>query len=235
MIATQAAAVSTNPSVDRIRWAPKVSPGKIRRLYEQNALGIVDDELIDDVGLALHARSRSIVLVNAGQVACPRCAAVFKLTRTYRERAKGETAADPSEVAHCPTPGCGWRTTAGDWWNSWRHRELHAGFGLPPIHEFFERYPLATTPRERMLLIDRLIHQFHHNLKAAGPGRKVAVNLIEGSSSQVVALLDSLTYGDQTAPELHATHTAYRQHLAGHGDQSGPASKACVYPNRPVT
>ena len=199
--------------MERIRWAAKVAPGKIRRLYERDAQGIVDGELIDEVGLALHARCRSIALVNAGQVSCARCGAAFKVARTYRERAKGEAPADPSEVVQCPS--CDWSTTVGEWGESWRHRELHAGFGLPPIQEFAERYPLAGTPRERMLMIDRLLHQFHHNLKVQGPGRLVACNLIEGNSRQARELLESLTYGEATAPEVQATRETWRQHLEG--------------------
>lgn len=49
---------------EKIRWAPELRPDRIRRLYERDALGVVDSDLIDDVGLALHARCRSIVLVN---------------------------------------------------------------------------------------------------------------------------------------------------------------------------
>jgi hypothetical protein len=183
------------PIPERIRWAPKVRPDRIRRLYEQDARGIVDDELIDDVGLGLHARCHSIVLVNSGQVWCPRCSAAFKVTRDYRERARGEPVDDPSAVARCPTPECGWHTTVGQWGDSWRHRELHAGWGLPPLQEFYERYPSAGTPRERMLMIDRLLHQFHTNLKRGIQGRPVAVNLIEGNIRQVRALLDALTDG----------------------------------------
>ena len=214
---------------EKIRWAPKVRPDKIRRLYERDALGIVDDELIDDVGLALHARCRSIVLVNAGQVPCPRCGQVFKVTRTYRERETGEPAADPAQVARCP--GCAWQTTVGQWWDSWRHRELHAGFGLPPIQEFAARYPLARTARERMLLIDRLLHAFHHNLKSAGPGRLVAHNLIEGNHRQARALLDSLAYGDHSTPELRETYATWRGHaprrerlgdVVGHRERLSP-------------
>ncbi|MGI6704943.1 MAG: hypothetical protein ACOX6S_01330 [Clostridia bacterium] len=35
-------------------WAPKVNPNKIRRLYQQDAKGILDDELLDDVGYSLY-------------------------------------------------------------------------------------------------------------------------------------------------------------------------------------
>ena len=33
-------------------WAPKVKPQSIRRLYETDAKGIVDEDLINDVGFA---------------------------------------------------------------------------------------------------------------------------------------------------------------------------------------
>jgi hypothetical protein len=78
----------------KFRRAPKVRPERIRRLYERDALGLVDDELIDDVGLALHARCRSIVLVDEGLVRCPRRATVFEACRTNRERGEGAPATD---------------------------------------------------------------------------------------------------------------------------------------------
>jgi hypothetical protein len=191
---------------EKIRWAAKVQPGKVRRLYERDAMGIVDDHLIDEVGLALHARCVSIVLVNDGMMRCPRCGSVFKVHRTYRERVKGEPTddlerVDPERVVPCPDAGCDWHTTIGQWWHSWRHRELHAGWGLPPLRDFAERYPSARTPRERMLMIDRLLHQFHTNLKRGIQGRPVAVNLIEGNIRQVRALLDSLAEGVTPAGE----------------------------------
>jgi hypothetical protein len=213
------------PSADareKIRWAPKVRPERIRRLYEQDALGIVDDELIDDVGLALHARCVSIVRVNTGRVVCPRCATAFEVCRTYRERKRGEAPDDPERVVPCPRAGCGWQTTVGRWRQSWRHRELHAGWGLPALRAFAEAYPAATTSRTRMLLIDQLLHAFHQDLRRATPGRSVAHNLVEGNQRQALELLDSLAYGDHSAPERRATYAAWRAGgAAGAGVMAG--------------
>lgn len=197
--------------MEKIRWSPKEQPGRIRQLYERDALGVVDDELIDAVGLALHARCQSIVLVNNGLVRCPRCATVFKVHRTYRERAKDEPPDDPARIVVCPQPDCGWETTVGAWGQSWRHRELHAGWGLPPLREFAQRYPLATTPRQRLLLIDQLLHAFHHDLRNAGPHRSVAHNLIEGNHQQALALLDDLAYSHRSTPSLRETHASWHQ------------------------
>lgn len=197
--------------VEKIRWAPKVRPERIRQLYERDALGIVDEALIDDVGLALHARCSSIVLVNDGQVRCPRCGAEFKVQRTYRERTKGEDAGDPEEVVPCPEVGCEWETAVGQWHESWRHRELHAGWGLPPLREFAEHYPLIVAARQRMLAIDQLLHAFHHDLRNSAPHRSVAHNLIEGNHKQALALLDGLAYGERSTPEVRETYVAWRE------------------------
>jgi hypothetical protein len=198
-------------SLEKIRWAAKVRPERIRQLYERDALGIVDEALIDDVGLALHARCQSIVLVNDGQVRCLRCRTVFKVHRTYRERAKGEAPDNPERVVPCPQAGCDWETTVGEWGQSWRHRELHAGWGLPPLRDFAERYPLATTARQRMLAIDQLLHAFHHDLRNSAPHRSVAHNLIEGNHKQALALLDALAYGERSTPDLRETYAAWRE------------------------
>jgi hypothetical protein len=41
------------------RWARRVEQEKIRRLYETDARGIVDDELIDEVGYAMSPAARA--------------------------------------------------------------------------------------------------------------------------------------------------------------------------------
>ncbi|MBI5289694.1 MAG: hypothetical protein HY873_12045, partial [Chloroflexi bacterium] len=45
---------------DEIQWARRVKPEVIRRLYTRDAKGIVDEELIDEVGYAMYARCHSI-------------------------------------------------------------------------------------------------------------------------------------------------------------------------------
>jgi hypothetical protein len=60
-----------------------------------------------------------------------------------------------------------------------------------------------------MLLIDRLIHGFHWYLKTGGPTRPVAVNLIEGRLSDVVAFLDRLSYGEKSTPGTRETYAQW--------------------------
>jgi hypothetical protein len=49
--------------VERIQWANRVSQIKIWQLYQSDARGILDEELIDEVGIALYARAQSILLL----------------------------------------------------------------------------------------------------------------------------------------------------------------------------
>jgi hypothetical protein len=45
-------------------WAPRVAPEQVRLLYEKDARGFVDDELLDDVGYRLAARCTDILQVS---------------------------------------------------------------------------------------------------------------------------------------------------------------------------
>src|SRR5919202_1438296 len=126
------------PEDGQIDWAPKVPQGQIRRLYETDAHGILDDEQIEKVGWALWDRCDSIMTVTAthyGHVRCPAC-------RNVIER---QQAGVPNEIITCAT--CGWSIA----WQIY-HRT----------------YPLAQTARAKMLLIDQLIHAFHVGLQDTG-------------------------------------------------------------------
>jgi hypothetical protein len=158
---------------------------KIRRLYETDAKGIYDEDLIDEVGYGLLARCESFITANrarAGEVPCPECGRIVR-----RE-----------EVLSCP---CGWELRWADYFKTIQHKQLS---GAEPVlkqfRDFVSAFPLARTPQEKVLHIDRLIHGFHRYYKTNGPTRPVAVNLIEGRMSEVVGFLDDLSYGEKSTP-----------------------------------
>jgi hypothetical protein len=69
----------TSPT--QIRWSRRVLPAKIRRLYESDAQGMLDVELLDDVGYAIYVRCRDILEVSEarqGRVKCKRCGHVIQ-------------------------------------------------------------------------------------------------------------------------------------------------------------
>jgi len=166
----------------RIRWAPRVPMDWLKRLYEQDALGITDDELIDKVGERLYERCRDCVLVvdTIRDVwACPECRA---------------PATRDDDLLRCPA--CGWTCTVQEFRLSHRHKELNVDTTF--VVQFISDWERARTAKKKMLAIDGVIHRWHHETKLAekgAVGRPVGVNLIEGSRKQVIAFLDALSAG----------------------------------------
>ncbi|MGH2352695.1 MAG: hypothetical protein ACRDI2_17840 [Chloroflexota bacterium] len=188
--------------IDEIRWAPRVNPSAIRRLYETDALGIVDEEQIDAVGYALYARCQSILRVTEaqhGRVTCPRCEHV--INRGARDWAQRD------QLVCCEH--CGWRVRWRDYLKTYQHKHL-AGGGAGQFHQqFVEQFDRARTPREKMLAIDRLIHAFHWEL-VRDPVRAAARELIYARNyKELLTFLDTLTYGDQSTPGLREAKTEW--------------------------
>ena len=176
---------SEPPLHERISWASKVPQAKIWQLYQNDARGTVDEDLVEDVGYRLLQRCRSIQIATNRSLECPRCGTVYQLAES--EPWRFLPGSQP-----CPTPGCGWETTAEEWHASWRHRDLLGLAAMTAIEAYLRDYPRAGSTQERMLCIDQLIHAFHISLRDGEAGRSFANNLIEGSHQQVVDLLDRL-------------------------------------------
>ena len=183
-------------------WAPRVTQQEIRRLYETDARGIYDDDLINEVGYGLLARCQSFVdAVEAtrGRARCPSCSAIV----TH--------AGDKAEVLHC---GCGWELTWGEYFATIQHSQLS---GADPVLDqfrvFITRFATARTPQEKTILIDRLLHGFHWYFKTNTPTRPVAINLIEGRLDQVVAFLDNLSRGQNSTTGVTANYAEWDKNV----------------------
>jgi hypothetical protein len=172
--------------MEKIYWYLKLRQAKIRQLYKNDALGAVDEALVEEVGFGLFKRCRSIQLVTQREVECPRCGAAFPMC------ALGTWKLLPG-VLPCPTSGCGWETTAEEWHETWRHRELLGTAAVPSIETYLRDYPKAKTATEKTVCIDQLIHSFHVSLRTGKATRSFGNNLIEGSHEEVVAFLDELS------------------------------------------
>jgi predicted RNA-binding Zn-ribbon protein involved in translation (DUF1610 family) len=181
-----------------LRWAPRVSRTSIRRLYESDAAGRLDEELLDQVFFAFLARCRSILTVSAaaaGRATCPRC-------RTVIERRAALTLAEKGETITCPS--CGWQTTWAAYHRSYQHKQLMGGNALPVFQEFDRRAMAASSARDKMLLVDWIVHEAHKTLVAGQREyhRPTAVNLIEGRMRELLVFLDDLAYGPASTPGL---------------------------------
>ncbi|MEO7001550.1 MAG: hypothetical protein ABI068_07090 [Ktedonobacterales bacterium] len=188
----------------RIRWSPRVQPAKLRKLYQRDALGIPDKDLIDDVGFTLYARCQSILTVTeaaSGRVHCPGCEQLI-----LRQGARD----DGDDLLHCDA--CGWEMPWEQYHRSWQHQELCGGGAVDAFSSFVKHWPRAHTPQQKMLLIDELIHVWHWQTREDHLlGRPSGVNLIEGSRRQALALLDELTYGPGSDAQLLETRQAWQE------------------------
>jgi hypothetical protein len=179
-------------------WAPRVPQHKVRQLYVNDANGIYDDELIDDVGYAFLARCESFLVANEaaqGRVSCPVCSNVILHT------------GNRDEMLCCQK--CGWEMGWAEYFATFQHKQLS---GAEPVLEqfrdFVKRFPAAGNLREKVLIIDSLIHGFHWSQKY-GCTRPVAINLIEGKLLDVISFLDNLTYGAENTGGVQETRTEW--------------------------
>jgi hypothetical protein len=181
------------------QWAPRVKQSLIRRLYETDARGIYDEELIDEVGFALLARCESFIAAveaTRGKVICPAC---------------GEPIlhdAKPDTLLRCAH--CDWQMPWQDYFHTLQHKQLS---GAEPVlalfRSFIDGFSKARSGREKMVLIDQLIHGFHLSLLGE-PTRTTGVNLIEGKYPEVVQFLNKLSYGDGGTPGMRELHDDWR-------------------------
>jgi ribosomal protein L37AE/L43A len=170
----------------RIRWAARLAPAQLARLYEQDARGIHDLELCDAVGATLLARCATFELVRRGEVACPACGTVFAVAR--------------AGTSACPGQSCAWQTDHASYWQSIHNHYAFTGRARDAYADFHARYPLARGYGEKIVLIDQLIHAFHL-AEQAKPVKSVASKLLEGNKKEVVRFLDRLSARDPRAKD----------------------------------
>jgi hypothetical protein len=171
---------------NRFRWSPKLSRQTVKRLYESDARGLEDEELVDEVGYTLYARCLQgrdeRRLIESGRLKCHSCGEIHAV--------KGM--AVPVE---CP---CGQTYLFRDYMRSFRTDNMPSGAATAIFNGFVDKWPGAVGYAAKMRLVDGLIHEFHTNLNSGVKGRFVAVNLIEGTKKQISDLILSLAGGEGT-------------------------------------
>jgi hypothetical protein len=176
-------------------WSPRLKQHLIRRLYENDAVGIRDEDLLNEVGWGLLARCESFITAveaSHGRIRCPDCSA----TVLHDGR--------PESMLHCAN--CGWEVAWRAYQHTFQHKQLSgAGEVLALFQNFVDRFPATQDSKEKLLLIDGLLHGFHWNLRF-GKTRAAGVNLIEGNHQDVVDFLDSLSFGPSSTPGIQQSH-----------------------------
>jgi hypothetical protein len=171
--------------LDKFHWAGKVSRRDIQRLYESEAKGLLDEDLLDQLMVSIYVRIGDMFEVREaqklGRVKCRSCKAY--ISQPY-------VMGGPNKNNPLVCDQCGWQTTCGEFYASYTGKDMLPGSRTELFQEFLERFPTAHTPQEKMLLLDWLIHAFH--VQSGVSSRLVAMNVIQGSRDQLVELLTKL-------------------------------------------
>lgn len=218
-----------------IQWPPRVTKERLRRLYASEAAGLLDEDLLDEVGITLYLRCQAILDIERAQskglVRCPQCQRQQRESWARRERPSRER---PDPLVCCPT--CGWSVSWSDYQRSYRRRQLNMGGAGSYFEAFVESYPGCRSPRDKMLAIDRLIHSFHYSLRSDPtlPTRPAAVNLVEGRLRDIVPFLDELTYGSDS-PHLAETRRAWEETMDRWARQFATWESLAIHIARPMS
>lgn len=201
---------SIAPSAKLPQWAPRVPRTKIWQLYQNDAKGNRDEELVDDVGMTLLLRVQSCIEVHDVQcgrgVRCPECGH-FIAGEPPRRLRRGEVLR-----YHCPQ--CDWSVTQDEYRKTYHNKHLGAGGMRSACEEYAREYPRAKAYQEKIMLIDQLIHRFHWEMENSpvAPGAHI---LIGGKQSEVADFLNRLTYGDQNTSEVLQNRDRWREIAKG--------------------
>jgi len=169
-----------------MNWAPRVRPEKIKHVFKNDLFGFVDLDLLQEVGYSLLARCKDIIEVSSaisGIVKCRSCGRVI-------HRLRANLPDEEQETILCSY--CGWNITWDDYLKSITGRKLRGGEVVHVYQKFIDDWQAASSPQQKMLAIDRLIHGFHTYL--GNPTKPVAVTVIAGSSTAIKQLIESLAY-----------------------------------------
>lgn len=194
-----------------IHWPKRVTKEHLRQLYASEAAGLLDEELLDKVGITLYLRCEAILDIDRAQrqglVRCPQCQQAGRETLIRRLFPNRET---PEPLLRCAI--CDWEMSWPAYQRTFRRRQLNIGGAGKFFAEFVDTYPRLETARDKMVAVDRLIHGFHYSLRADPtlPTRPAAINLIEGRMGDIVPFLDELTYG-ANSPRLAETRRAWEE------------------------
>jgi hypothetical protein len=194
----------------KIRWAKRVKPQKIRRLYQSDAQGMLDQDLLDDVGYGFYVCCRELLELGEairGRIKCRDCGAII-----VRQTVDGKFSRDPTELLTCTE--CSWQVTCGDYHKSLLRiepgsPELSAEEQLAEV--FVQEWPRAGSPRQKLLLIDELIHEFHMHYRAVGS--PLGWSVVRATGRQLMELLENLAYGPGTTPGLEETRQVWSAQL----------------------
>ena len=170
----------TGKNMNQFRWPAMVSRQDLIKLYNNDAKGILDEALLNEIGFTMYAR-------------CKEARDIYELMETWK--VKCLHCGNVLDYADIITCACGQQYTCREYRRSYRANNMPRGEASGIFDKFISDWEKAQDSAVKMRLIDNLVHEFHISSIAGTQNRPVGVNLIQGTKEQVTALIESLAYG----------------------------------------
>lgn len=159
-------------------WPHKLDIYKLKKLYMLDAKGIKDEILADEIGLTLYLRCKygkeDVERMDKGIIRCHNC----------EKDIGGE-----GDFRQC---GCGYQYSFREYRRSFRRNNMPTGSAAKIFNTFIVEWSRAKGYNEKIILIDRLLHEFHKNMMSGARGRPVAMNFIDGTRENVDKIINEL-------------------------------------------
>ena len=181
--------------LNKFKWHKKVSRNDLLRLYQGESKGMIDEILLDDIGLTFYMRCKQAKEVrecmDKGQIICHHCGTILKAGRVSPTASVLRKSASDSLIISCE---CSYSYTYREYRRSCNAVNMPGGRAEPIFENFMQKWPECRGMKSKMLLIDWLVHECHVTLMSGARGRSVCVNLIEGTLKQISDLILKLAY-----------------------------------------
>lgn len=157
------------------KWPDKLNVTKLRRLYLEDAKGLKNEELADEIGYCLYIRCKSgkddMDIMEQYKIRCHNCGKVLDSNEDFRE---------------C---SCGNQYSYKEYRRNYRRNNMPTGAASAIFNEFAQMWPTYKTYEEKMIAIDKLLHEFHLNLVSGAVHRPVAMNFIDGTRERIEKII----------------------------------------------
>ncbi len=143
-----------------------------------DAKGIQDELLVNEIGLTLYLRCKygkeDVERMDKFIIRCHNCEKDIGGQGDFRQ---------------CR---CGYQYSYREYRRSFRRNNMPTGSVAKIFDTFIVEWEKAKEYSEKMILIDRLLHEFHLSLISGARHRPVAMNFIDGTRANVDKIIDEL-------------------------------------------
>lgn len=165
---------------NKFKWPDKLNINKLKQLYLLDSKGLQDEIVADEIGLTLYLRCKygkeDMELMDRYIIRCHNCNSIIEGHEDFRE---------------CT---CGYQYSYKEYRRNYRKNNMPTGAAAKVFEEYIHKWIRSRDYNSKMILIDKLLHEFHLSLISGAVHRPVAMNFIDGTREKVERIINELAY-----------------------------------------